>query len=506
MPDKVKRQTWPLLIGVGLAMGQAPFDLFWLGFLSLVLLVMASDAAQSMKRAFGVGFWSGFALAFVALSWVAEPFLVHIAVHGWMAPFALTFMATGFGLFQGGSLWLAHRIATYLDQPALGWTALALVAGEALRSYLFGGFPWALHAHMLIDTPLYLLAAHLGPLGLGIVLALSAAGVAALAKQGNWVGMFGAVILLAAAWFGAPLTLPPVPTSDNPRPVVRIVQANIAQEEKWKPDLLDTHFEAHLALTSLPSEEGLDLIVWPEVSVPFLMDGPSAEFAYPKMAEAASGAPVVFGVQRLEGPETAHNSLAVLTSEGVVSDYYDKQHLVPFGEFLPLRSLMERLGLSALAATYGPGFTAGTGAGLIDTLGGGIARPMICYEGIFPHEISADGADFLLMLTNDAWFGNWTGPYQHVALARARSIETGLPMVRAANTGISAVIDARGRILGEIPLNESGFLDMALPRPASPTLYRKFGDLSALIVWIVAALILVLVKARNRIDRNRSVL
>jgi apolipoprotein N-acyltransferase len=219
-----------------------------------------------------------------------------------------------------------------------------------------------------------------------------------------------------------------------------------------------------------------------------------------QLAQAAGEVPVMIGAQRFEGMQV-RNSLAVLAPGGPVAAVYDKHHLVPFGEYLPLQGLLERFDIRALAAVLPGGYGPGPGPVALD-LGDKLGRafPMICYEAIFPGYIRQVGErpDWMAHVTNDAWFGSFSGPWQHLALARLRAAEQGLPVLRAANTGVSAVIDARGRIVQALPLNEAGALDARLPPPAPPTLYARTGDLPVLILVLVAAAAILLIGRRKK--------
>jgi len=208
------------------------------------------------------------------------------------------------------------------------------------------------------------------------------------------------------------------------------------------------------------------------------------------MAQAAQGVPVVFGIQRYEDRKV-FNTAAVLQSDGTLGPRYDKYHLVPFGEYVPFGELLARFGIHGLAATQGNGFSAGPAPQVMDLDGLGKALPLICYEAVFPNDVNAapERPDFLMQLTNDAWFGQISGPYQHLAQARLRAIEQGLPLIRAANTGVSAVIDAKGRVLAELPLGVAGHLDYQLPAANDPTFYSRTGDYFAALAMIAALLV-----------------
>ena len=197
------------------------------------------------------------------------------------------------------------------------------------------------------------------------------------------------------------------------------------------------------------------------------------------------------GIQRSDGPRI-YNSMVYLDEQGRQSGLYDKHHLAPFGEYVPFGNVLARFGIAGLASTTGHGFSAGPGAAVMNAGALGQALPLICYEAVFPQDVLAapERADFILQITNDAWFGTRSGPYQHLAQAQMRAIEQGLPMMRAANTGVSAMIDPLGRITKQLPLGQAGFVDAVLPHPMMPTHYSRIGDIPVLIVLLATFLLL----------------
>ena len=274
--------------------------------------------------------------------------------------------------------------------------------------------------------------------------------------------------------------------------VVRLIQTNAPQNQKWDPDMIPVFFDRNLGFTAAEGKQKPDVIIWPETSVPYLLN--RAEDALHVISLAAGGVPVVLGMQRRGENNQYYNSLVVLDADGAVGEVYDKSHLVPFGEYVPGGRLAAALGLNGFAAQEGFGFGSGDGLRLVDIPGLGRALPLICYEAIFPEEVGGvmPRPDWLLQITNDAWFGNLTGPQQHLAQARFRAIEQGLPMVRAANTGISAMIDARGQITAMLPLGVAGFLDADLPPRLPATPYSRTGDWPVELLLIAAAALLLL--------------
>ncbi|MCQ0093315.1 apolipoprotein N-acyltransferase [Roseovarius sp. M141] len=478
-------------LGAVAALGQAPWDLWPLTLLAFAGLYGCYSVAPGWRRAAWLGVAGGAGYFAVALSWIVEPFLIDVARHGWMAPFALVLFAVGFALFWAGAQGIARR----LGSGALGWAAM-LTLSEALRGWLWTGFPWAQPGHVLIATPMLRWASIGGALPLTFAVLIGGAALWHLTLGRRWTGAAGlaALAALAALWVGTPW-LGAVPAPGMDAPVIRLVQPNVPQAEKWDPAHMQEHFDRQMRYTLADAPP--DLIVWPETAVPTLLN--RAEGILAGISEAARGAPVVLGVQRAEGARY-FNSLLVLDGQGNRSALYDKHHLVPFGEYVPFGDLLEQFGIRGLAQQGGYGYSPGPGARLIDMGPLGAALPLICYEGVFARDVaSAKGrADFMLLITNDAWFGQVSGPFQHLAQARLRSAEQGLPMIRAANTGVSAIIDAAGRITAEIPLGQAGYLDAPLPPPTAPTPYARNGDWPALALLALLALVSALLhRVRN---------
>ncbi|KPA20172.1 Apolipoprotein N-acyltransferase [Shimia sp. SK013] len=473
-----KQAVLCVVLGALGALGHPPFDLW---FLTVAAFVAVFGLALRCERNFDwvkTGFWFGFGYFAVALHWIVEPFLVDVARHGWMAPFALVMMAAG-----GAAFWaVAFGVAGWLRRGLGGVVALAvaMAATEFLRAYVFTGFPWAMPSYALVNQMFGQLAAFGGPHGVNLLLFLLAGGLAfGAVRRWRWIwGVAGAVML--ALWVPVPDQVPEAREQTDAAVVVRLVQPNALQHLKWHPEHILTFFQRSLALTAQVAVEAdaavPDLVVWPETSVPWTLD--NAENALLAVAGAARGAPVVLGLNRYEG-ERIFNTVAVVSPEGAVTDVYDKHHLVPFGEYIPFGDFLGRFGIRGLASQHGGGYSAGVGPDLIDLGALGKALPLVCYEAVFPQDtrIRGERPRMMLHMTNDAWFGNFSGPYQHLAQARMRAIETGVPVLRAANTGISAAIDAQGRVLAMLPLGEAGFLDVVLPDLGPDTLYARWGDL-----------------------------
>ncbi len=482
----VLRRLLAFLAGGTAALGQAPWGLWPAALLGLGAIFLLVATTRSPRGAFWTGWAAGAGFFGVGMHWIVEPFLVDVARHGWMAPFAVVFLAGGLALFWGAASALARWLGHSPRDMVIAWGA-AMTLGELARGYVLTGFPWSLVAYGWLDLPPMHWVKMTGSYGLSLMTLVLVGLTARLVLGGGLRDLAAPVIgwtLLFAG--GGLLTAPERDYSD--RPVVRVVQPNAPQDEKWDPDKARIFFNRAVTATGAEAEVKPSLAVWPESALPTLMENAGPAFSV--IARAADGMPVVTGLQRRD--ETGiYNSMVVLGSDGEVADLYDKHHLVPLGEYIPFRHLAARIGLRGLSQRGGFGYAPGPGARVLEIEGLGMVLPLICYEGIFPHDVNAapERPDFIMLITNDAWFGEGAGPKQHLAQARVRAIEQALPMIRSANTGISTVIDPGGRLLGEIPLGETGYLDRPLPAPLRTTLYSRTGD------WPILVLVLALLAA-----------
>lgn len=464
-----------LVAGAGVALAQAPLLLWWVAFPALCWAVARMAASRESVR---TGLFVGAGYFGVYLNWIVAPFFVDPWRHGWMAPFAFVLTGLGLGLFwavaSGLAAWVSGRFGV-----ARVW---AVVAGlglvEMARGHVFTGFPWAQPGHLWLGSPGEQAFAVIGATGVTVVtLALAGAVVA-----WRWRGAVGAVVVVAAALgWGWVRAGGPVP--EGRAVSLRLVQPNAEQHLKWDPDQARVLFDRQLALTG----EGVpaDLTVWPETAVPYVLEY-SPEVAG-IIAGASGGKPVAVGIQRIVDTQ-GWNSLRVIGAGGAVTATYDKHHLVPFGEYMPFGDVLyDWFGIGAFAAQVGNGYSAGEGPAVLD-LGPELGRvlPLICYEAVFPAIPRAVARpDWMLQVTNDAWFGTWTGPFQHFQQARVRAIEMGLPLVRVANTGVTAVIGPRGEVVARLPFGVAAKLDLAeIPGALPTTPYARWGDLAA---WLLLA-------------------
>jgi apolipoprotein N-acyltransferase len=500
-----KRALIAALAGAISVLAFAPLHLWPVLFASFGLLVWLLDGCYAtgtglrprLKCASLTGFWFGFGYFLTGFYWIAEAFLVEPWRHGWLIPLVMTAMPGGMALFYAAAAALAMLL--WRPGPARVFAlAIALALAEYARGHVLTGLPWNLIGYGLTaGLPAMQLAALVGIYALSLVAVLLFASPFAIwAPAGSGLARRNASMLLTLVllvaylagfvWGDRRLAAADFATTDVR---LRIVQANVDQANKWRPENSLEIFEDYLKLTrtggAAPGFAGITLVIWPETAVPFLL-GDTAE-ALTSIAETLpEGTSLLVGSPRVAEERDAagtllsrrvYNSLFVIDDRGVIRETYDKIHLVPFGEYLPFQDFMESLGFLQMTGVRG-GFSEGQGPRLIDVPGAPQASPLICYEIIFPGDVTdrKQRPGWLLNLTNDGWFGVSTGPFQHFQQARIRAIEEGLPLVRVANTGISAVVDPLGRVIGSLPLGIEGVLDLPLPRAIAPPLHARLGD------------------------------
>ena len=512
LPDRRRAWTWrmirivlALLAGAGAAFAHPPFGVL-IGLLGYPLLMILSERSDTARGAFWMGWLAGFAYFFVGCWWVAEAFFVN-PEQAWMAPFAASLLPAGLGLFWGGACALYRLFAPIGAVRVLLFAAL-FCAFEWLRGHVLTGFTWnPAGATWRAGGGMSQFAAVVGVYGLSLVTVGATAALAPLvgpgARHGRLISAgLGIGALLAVGLFGAArLAQAHLTFTDT---VVRLVQADVKQETKWSPEAYRSIVDRYLALTAqAPVEPGgrvPNVVVWPEGALPASANDVFASADAQALAAAVRpGQTLMIGLARgepdLTAPEGAryYNSLFALRSEGTaglrVAAVYDKHRLVPFGEYLPLGSLMTAIGLRSLVHMPSD-FSAGPTPSPIAVPGAPPAQVLICYESLYPGFTpgAAGRPDWIVNASNDAWFGATSGPRQHLNLASYRAIETGLPIARATPTGISAMIDSWGRIVDGEKLEPGvmGVIDAPLPRPTDVTPYGRFGDWPFLIALLAA--------------------
>ncbi|MGQ0664957.1 MAG: apolipoprotein N-acyltransferase [Pseudomonadota bacterium] len=454
-----------------------------LAFTGLLWLV---EGARRRREAFGIGWWFGFGHFLLGLYWIAHALLVDPWRFGWLIPFAVPGLAAGLALFPAAAA-LALKLAGVGGISGALVLALAWTGAEWLRGHVLTGFPWNLIGLVWSQSEAMMQgAAWVGVYGLGLITVAGAALPASLAAQGapalaRWTGVFAAAGVLGLGWGAGLMRLSAAGDEGAPEVRLRLVQPNVRQDLKWDPVLREEHFQRALSLSRGPGAESRTHIIWPETAAPFAIASEPARLQA-LAAVVPPGGVIVTGAPRVAGDGPGQykfwNSLHAVDDRGIVVGTYDKFHLVPFGEYVPFRGL---LGIAKL--TVGTvDFSAGPGPRTLALPGLPKVSPLICYEAIFPGRAldPADRPAWLLNLTNDAWFGLSSGPYQHFAAARLRAVEEGLPLVRVANNGISGVVDAYGRVTARLGLGRTGILDADLPRPIDPPPYARYGDRTVL--------------------------
>jgi len=479
-----RRVLIALVLGAVLALALQPFNLPVVNLIVLPILVLLLAPQGRFWRGFGLGWFVGLGYFAVALSWIVEPFLVDIARTGWMAPFGLIGMAGGLALFWALTFGLAARIATGGPRDAV---ALAAIWGavELARGYIFTGFPWAQLAQGLVDTPFAQWVAYIGAPGLGAMVML---GAGLLAYRRSFV--VGAIALLAMGAVGVMRQSGDLPA--DTALMVRLVQPNADQYEKWNPERIYEFYLRQIEMTA--ASDVPDVTIWPEAAIAYLPD--EDELLRAEIAAAGRGKPVILGAVRRD-EAGIYNALFAIGPGGEIAGQYDKVRLAPFGEYMPFNDFFAAIGISGLADIIGGGALHGTKTGPIAVPGLPPFLPLICYEAIFPQAArTSPRPDWLIQVTNDGWFGTFSGPYQHLAQARLRAIEQGLPLARAANTGVSAMIDAHGAVRVQTQLGEQAAIDARLPGKLTPTFYSRIGDWPVALVLCLVILLVVLPRRR----------
>ncbi len=507
-----RRAGLAFLAGVFSVLALPPINAWPVLFFTFPVLVWLVDGSAAGRwsgawRAAGAGWCFGFGYFLAGLYWIGYAFLVDAKTFGWLLPFAVAGLPAFLALYSALGLAAARLIWVRGPERVLA-LATALTGAEWLRGHLFTGFPWNTFGYALTE-PLALAqgVSLIGIWGFTFLAVAICASPAVLADDRadtphRYRAPFIALVILAGlAAFGL-VRLQTHPTAFVNDVKLRIMQPNLQQDEKFNYAARDRVIQRYLALSDRatdPRSNGVHDVthlIWPELAFPFFLTREPEALAQitalikPRtelITGAVRAAPQSTGAHHVH----AYNSIYVLDPDGSIRGIYDKVHLVPFGEYLPFESFLEKFGLQNLTKQVG-GFLSGDRRRVMDVPGAPKMLPLICYEAIFPGAAVPRGErpGWLVNLTNDGWFGISSGPYQHFQQARVLAIAEGLPLVRAANTGISAVIDPVGRVVASLPLGIEGVLDARLPGALPPTVYVRFGD-DALIVFLVVSLVAV---------------
>ncbi|WGR99332.1 apolipoprotein N-acyltransferase [Bradyrhizobium sp. ISRA443] len=517
-----KRAVIALAAGALSALAMAPFNAWPILFLTFSIAVWLIDGAAA-GRWHGVpaaalsGFWFGLGYFVPGLYWIGYAFFVDAQTFAWLTPFAVLGLPAYLSLFTAFGFALA-RLIWPRDASRVLALAASLTISEWLRGHVLTGFPWNAFGYALSE-PLALAqtASLIGLWGMTFLAVAIFASPAVLIDGSSrsrkpWRTPVAAVLVLAAMLAFGAVRLSQHPTAMVAGVKLRIMQPDLQQDAKFNYSAKAAVMQKYLALSdraSGPQSTGVrdaSILIWPESAFPFFLTREADAMA--QIADLLQkGTVLITGSVR--APDLppgvritrAYNSIYVIDHDGSVLSVYDKLHLVPFGEYLPFQSWMEKLGFQQLTKVVG-GFIPGTIRRPLDVPNAPPALPLICYEAIFPGSIvnRDERPGWIINVTNDGWFGISTGPYQHLQQARLRSIEEGLPLVRAANTGISAVIDPLGRIVAQLGLGIEGVLDAGLPAAIAPTIYARIGNIPAAAIVIVALAIVL----RRRLLRRKA--
>lgn len=476
-----RRALAAFLAGAFAALGQPPYDFFAACFVSFTVLTWLLDGAASQPGeglprrvlgSFAIGWWFGFGYFLAGLWWVGNALLVEADLFAWALPFAVFGLPALLAVFHGLATVLARML--WSDGTArIAALALGFGIAEWLRGFVLTGFPWNAIGQAAMPAPL--LMQSVGAVGMVGVNALAvfvfAMPALLAARRGRRLGLaLACLVVVLHAGYGF-VRLSGAPSAPETLVNVRIVQPSIDQAEKWDETVRDRIFATYLELSAREPADGdppPELIVWPETAAPFILsDRPDALVALGELVE--EGQTLLAGAVRVEGDRSRsgryYNAVVAVNADGETYDAVDKIRLVPFGEYLPFADLLEGVGMRHLVQSVSA-FSAGGQRRAIEIAGGTQVLPFICYEIIFPGiaGYGGAGADLILNITNDAWFGDTPGPYQHFRQAQLRAVEAGRPLVRAANNGISGVVDAYGRVVDAFAVNAVGVLDIAVPR------------------------------------------
>jgi apolipoprotein N-acyltransferase len=512
-----RRWLIAFIAGALSALAMAPVNAWPILFVTFPILVWLIDGAgvgrwRGMTAAAATGWWFGFGYFVAGLYWIGYAFLVDAPTFGWLLPIAVLGLPALLAFFTAFGVVLA-RILWTRGAPRILALGVALTATEWLRGHVLTGFPWNTFGYALA-SPLELAqsASVIGIWGLTFIAVIVFASPATLTDdraETRWAWLplvLGIAVLAGLGGFGA-LRLSRTPTRLVDGVHLRIVQPNLQQDIRFNYAAKQEVMKRYIALSDRaagPQSLGVrDVthLIWPESAFPFFLT--REPDALDQIAQLLRhGTVLITGAVRLAEPlnptdPAVFNSIYVIDHDGSILALYDKVHLVPFGEYLPFQHVLENLGLRQLTKLRG-GFLAGDRRRLITVPGAPPALPLICYEIVFPGEAAPAGErpGWIVNVTNDGWFGISSGPYQHFQQARLRAIEEGLPLVRAANTGISAVVDPLGRIINSLPLGREGVIDSPLPRAVGAPIYARVGD--APVAIIVAIAFLAVIRRRHR--------
>lgn len=478
--------------GLG-ALAFEPFDVFpflLFAYAGLVLLLDGAAAGEKRLRQAALTGWSfGFGFFLVGLHWVGYAFLVDANAHGWQLPFVLVLFPGGLALFFAAAAALC-MVAWRRGVQRFFMFALAFFFAEWLRGHILTGFPWNLPAYGWGASPAVLQSASvIGAYGLSLLTLLFGASLAAAVEARTHARWLPASLLLVflALWGLGEIRLLTATEAMVPNVHLRIVQPDTPQSEKFQQQFLARNWRRLIDLSEAPAAVTPTHVIWPEAAAPFPITSVAA--ALSEIAQLTGDSRVLLTgdvrVQETPGqPTRAYNSFDIFGPHGDLRGTYDKFHLVPFGEYLPFERVLRAIGITEIAADTG--FSSGPGPETLAVPDAPPVGPLICYEVIFPQAVTGEPRpEWFINVTDDSWFGPNAGPMQHFLIARVRAIEEGLPIARAANSGISAVVDPYGRVRATLALGLRGVIDSDLPVALPATLFARYGNVILVVLVLL---------------------
>lgn len=494
-----RRYGVTFLLGAAVTLTLPPLYLFPLNFFIFPALLWILGGTDRWRTAFFIGWWFGFGFFAFGLYWIGNALLVFAAKFAWLLPFASAGLPAFLAVFVGFVCLIAWHAKPLLPRVLL--FAIAWTVFEWIRGHILTGFPWNLIGYAWSGSDAMLQgAAFLGIYGLSLAVILSASLPAVLAGTTRpWRIVVLSALVPTFFWAGGTLRLGTASKLEYFENVgLRIVQSDIPQREKWARQFQERNLRQFLDLSRQNRPDWITHTVWPETAATFFVANDPNIRQILAAAAPPDGLLITGAPRRLHATGTLANAMIAIDSTGRVVGTYDKFHLVPFGEYVPLANILPLEKITSGKS----GFTPGPGPRTLSLPGLPKVSPLICYEVIFPGAVtdSSNRPTWMLNLTNDAWYGVSAGPHQHLAQTRVRAVEEGLPLVRAAYTGISAIVDPYGRILQRRGLNDPGVIDTRLPKPlAAPTLYAFWGDFFTIAIMLLLCVILLL-SLRNNIQ------
>ncbi len=492
MPRLGGWKRWGLSVALGMlsALALPPIHAVFLLLLAIPGLLFLLERGLSPARAFWTAWFFGLGRGLIGYYWIANALLIAPERYGWMVPFAVGGLAAITGVFAGlaGLGTVVLRVSGW--RRLVAFSALWVLA-EWVQSWIFTGFAWNFMGSVWTAFPAMIQLASVGGVYLLSLVTLLLAGLPFLwngSRRRKTVIVAGGVLALGLIWGGGAVRLHLADSSPVAGVTLRLVQPNIPQTLKWDPVQREENLNQLISLSMQPPVGPTPThVIWPETAVPFFLEEDIHHRRLALQAVPPDGL-LLTGIVRRSPPDAdlfqVWNSLQAFDSLGNIHGVYDKAHLVPFGEYVPLGSVLPLRKLTAGSVD----FSAGPGPRTLTLPGLPPVGPLICYEVIFPGQVVDRNArpQWLLNVTNDGWYGISAGPYQHLASAQLRAVEEGLPLVRVANTGISAVIDSYGNQVKFLPLGSSGIIDSSLPMPTTTsTIYSVTGNYGPLLLCIV---------------------